>query len=111
MPGRRAFQVRWTGAARRDLAGIVDHIAAESPDGAEAILARLEQTARRLETLPARGRIIPELKSQGIALYRELICRPWRIAFRIERRDVWIMAVVDGRRNLEDLLLQRFLDD
>lgn len=110
MPGRSRFQVHWTDSAQSDLAAVVDSLAEESPEAADAILDRLEGAAARVERLPRRGRVVPELKEQGIVLYREVISRPWRIIFRIEGRDVWITALIDGRRNLEDILLERFLN-
>jgi hypothetical protein len=46
---------------------------------------------------------------QGIAVYHELIVSPWRILYKIENRQVLVFAVLDGRRNIEDLLLQRLI--
>ena len=51
----------------------------------------------------------------GIALfnilsYREMICLPWRSIYRIMENKVWILAVIDGRRNVEDILLERFVE-
>lgn len=109
MPGRKKFAVHWANSADADLAAIVDYLAAQSPENAERVLDRIEETASRLALFPGRGRIVPELRGQGILIYRELVCRPWRIIYRIEGKSVWIMAVIDGRRNLEDLLLERFL--
>jgi len=55
------------------------------------------------------GRIVPELQYYSILTYRELINPPWRIMYKIEGNKVWVLAVFDGRRNLEDLLLDRFI--
>ena len=40
---------------------------------------------------------------------RELIESPWRILYRIEADTVYVLAVIDARRNVEDLLLDRFV--
>jgi len=56
-----------------------------------------------------RGRIVPELLKEGIAIYRELIAQPWRIIYKIENDTVYIMAIFDSRQNIEELLLQKLL--
>lgn len=109
MPSRKKFSVYWTKSAAFDLGSIIDYLSSDSIETGERILSKIEQTAFRLTLFPYRGRIVPELKEQGVLIYHELICPPWRIIYRIEAKTAWIMAVVDGRRNLEDLLLQRFL--
>ena len=42
-------------------------------------------------------------------VYRELIVRPWRIIYRVSTKRVLVLAVLDGRRDLEGLLLSRLL--
>jgi len=56
-----------------------------------------------------RGRIVPELLKEGIAIYRELIAQPWRIIYKIENDTVYIMAIFDSRQSVEELLLQKIL--
>ena len=109
MAKAKGFSVLWGKIAIQDLAAIVDHISLKSPGRAEECLDRLEKAASCLAVLPERGRVVPELKEQDVIIYRELGCSPWRIIYRIPGRRVWVLAGVDGRRNLEDLLLQRFL--
>lgn len=59
--------------------------------------------------MPFRGRIVPELGDLGITVYRELISHPWRIIYKANEGKVWVLAVFDGRRNMEDILLERFI--
>ena len=47
--------------------------------------------------------------SQGISLYREIVIIPWRVIYKIERDRVYIVSVIDSRRNVEDVLLARLL--
>ena len=58
--------------------------------------------------MPERCRIVPELKKNGIAQYQELIESYWRLIFRIDGSNVYLVSVLDSRRNLEDILLDRF---
>ena len=41
--------------------------------------------------------------------YRELIEPPWRIVYRIESESVLVLGVLDGRRDLKSLLLERLV--
>jgi hypothetical protein len=59
--------------------------------------------------MPEKGRMVPELKDQGIAEYHELIVSPWRIIYKIEKKQVLVFSVLDGRRKVEDILLQRLI--
>ena len=109
MPMSRNSTVKWTATAEHDLDSIVVFIAEDSIDEAMRILEKVRKKAAGLKTLPERGRVVPELKEQGIILYREIILVPWRIIYRISGGTVYVLAVLDARRNLEDILLERFV--
>ena len=106
----RQYEVKWTAQAERDLEEILLHIAEKSPDNALHVLADIRQKAFDLKSLPERGRYLPELKSLGNKSYRELICRPWRIIYRISQKQVVVVAVLDARRDLEDLLFEKLIN-
>jgi plasmid stabilization system protein ParE len=108
MTGKR-FRVVWTEVASQDLAQIALHVGAQSPPAAARLLDRLRDRASRLEVLPDRGRIVPELAGIGIRTYRELLSRPYRILYRRTGRDVVIVAVLDSRRDLEEVLFERLV--
>jgi len=102
------YQVAWAEIAQHDLKQIVDYIAIDSPDNASRILQKIKQKTSTLYTMPDRFRIVPELKKQGIHTYRELIIAPWRVIYRISDTTVFVLSVIDSRRNVEDILLDRF---
>ena len=93
--------------AEDDLRGILEYIAADSPDQARKKLKEIKQNAGKLVAFPERGRIVPELLVQGILIYREFIVPPWRIIYRITTNNVYVLSVLDSRRNIEDILLRR----
>lgn len=107
MTAKPSFRVVWTRTAEADLEGIVDFIADDSVDTALAVFARICDRAATLKNFPDKGRVVPELHQHGIVQYRELILSPWRIIYRVEGSMVYVAAVFDSRRNLEDLLLER----
>jgi len=103
----KRYDVIWSETSEKDLMGIVEYIAADSPSTAFGIFKEIKQKASRLYTFPDRGRIVPELQDQGIILYRELILPPWRIIYRISEKTVYVLSVLDSRQNVEDILLRR----
>ncbi|MGZ5426301.1 MAG: type II toxin-antitoxin system RelE/ParE family toxin [Thermoanaerobaculia bacterium] len=105
----RHFTVAWATIAEQDLTAILDFVARGSPAGATKLLLRLEQRASSLETLPLRGRIVPELLKIQVREYRELLIGPYRLVYRVESARVVVLGVFDGRRNLEDILLDRLI--
>ena len=105
----KLYRVRWAEVARTDLFETVDFIAERSPRAAGHVLDQLEARAQTLARLPTRGRIVLELRRLGITAFRGLIVDPWRIIYRVDDREVRVLAVLDGRRELVDLLLQRLL--
>jgi toxin ParE1/3/4 len=105
------LQVVWAEAAVRDLEEIVAHIGLTSPANAEGVLDRLARKAESLGVAALRGHVVPELARFGIRTWRELPARPYRIFYRVTGRLVCVTAVFDGRRDLEDVLLDRLLRD
>lgn len=105
----QTYEIIWAGVAENDLKEIIEYIATDSPANALKILKKIKQKASDLYTLPERGRIVPELQDQGIFLYRELIIPPWRIIYRISEMKVYVLSVLDGRQNVEDILLKRLI--
>ena len=51
----------------------------------------------------------PELRAVGTLHYQEIIERPWRIVYRVQGERVLVLAVLDGRRSLTALLLERLV--
>ena len=103
----KKYQVVWSNIAENDLKNIIEYIADDSPPSALKIFKSLKQKASSLNTFPQRGRIVPELQDQGILQYRELVISPWRILYRISEKNVFVLSVLDSRRNIEDILLKR----
>ena len=96
--------------AEDDLLGI--HRYAERDRGAtyaDRLLGRIGRACQRLDRFPNRGRTPPELERIGVFDFREVQLPPYRIIFEIVDREVHIHAVLDGRRNLQDLLFERLL--
>ncbi len=105
----RKYHVAWAETAQQDLIQIIDYIAVDNPENASRILQKIKQKAAALYTMPEPGRIVPELKEQGIHTYREIVIAPWRVIYRISDTVVFVLSVIDSRRNVEDILFDRYI--
>ena len=76
---------------------------------AERLLDNIQKAMASLETMPARGSYPPELQRLGIVDFREIFFKPYRIIYEIRAKSVFIHAVLDGRRDMQDLLQERLL--
>lgn len=106
----RRYMVNWTKTARSDFYQIIAYIRFSNSQTADNTFRKIKAKAQALESFPDRGRLVPELYRHGIAEFRELIVPPWRIIYKIGGEQVTVFSVLDSRRNIEDLLLQRLLD-
>lgn len=96
--------------AESDLFTIHRYVAEHGfPSRADKLLARLEQACARLERFPHRGHIPPELRRIGITDFLEISVAPYRIIYELAKRAVYVHAVLDDRRDLQELLGERIL--
>lgn len=104
--------VRWTRTAVDDLLGVVDYVVGRDGTATAQQLAEVvTREAATLATMSLRCRVVPELEAEGIDGYRELLVGPYRIMFALRDSDVIVLAVLDGRRDLAELLIARALRD
>ena len=106
----KKFRVLWTDAATDDLDRILEYIAArDSVDAAVRVFERLTGRIEGLSSTPTRCRVVPEIREIGVTEFRELLVGPYRIPFRIVANKVVLVGVLDGRRDLEEVLIERAL--
>jgi plasmid stabilization system protein ParE len=106
---KEKYEIIWSQQAMSDVGSIADHLSADGEEAALIMLAKLEARAEKLHTLPHRGRVVPELLAIDVNGYRELVEPPYRILYRIAKDEVFIVAALDGRRDLASILLARLL--
>ncbi len=105
------FAVLLTNDAARDINELYDYIAVhDSPRKADYVLERIEKTFSTLAEFPERGVYPKELLKLGIREYREIFFKPYRIIYRVMDKNVYVLLIVDGRRDMQSLLQRRLLD-
>lgn len=87
------MKVRFTPAGERQFLAVVEHILADRPSAARRFYRRAQLALKRLERFPNSGRRLPEFPELP---FRELLLRPYRFFYRINRGTVWVVAVWHG---------------
>ena len=97
------FQIRLLKIAEEDFTEIVSYIAAENPNAADAIAAKIEKNLDLLSQNPQLGRIPrdEEIRNMG---YRYLIIQNYIIFYTIEIKTIYIHRILHGARNYKSLL-------
>jgi toxin ParE1/3/4 len=81
----------------------------DAPGKAEHVLTGIEEICNSLSGLPERGAYPKELLALGIHDYREVFFKPYRVIYRVTGDTVYVLLIVDGRRDMQTLLLRRLL--
>ena len=103
------YTVNVTRDAKADLLDIYDYVAAyDAPRKADQLIGKLESLMATLAVFPECGSINKELRELGIRDYREVYFKPYRVIYTVKPSQVFVMIVVDGRRDLQSLLQRRF---
>ena len=112
------YEVVLTKDAGRDLEDIYRYIAEhdspanadhDSPANADRVLDRLLETTDALRRHRGRGSCPEDLQSVGMAEYRQVFFKPYRVIYRVHARRVVIYVIADGRRDMQALLARRLL--
>lgn len=105
------FAVLLTDDAARDLDELYDYIAVyDAPEKADYVLEQIEKAFSSLSEFPERGAYPKELLALGIREYREIFFKPYRIIYRVLGKNVYVLLIVDGRRDMRSLLERRLLE-
>lgn len=104
------YQVFIISEAEEDIFDIYHYIEFnDSQQHALHVTDHVKKTCESLAYVPERGHFPPELERIGISDYREIHFKPYRIIYQILGKQVFIHAVLDGRRDLQELLERRLL--
>ncbi len=96
--------------AEEDFFEIYNFVASyDFPGKAEELFDNLQGACLSLDSFPERGHIPPELDRINVMGYLEIHFKSYRIIYQVREKDVYIHCILDGRRELQDLLQQRLI--
>jgi plasmid stabilization system protein ParE len=79
-----------------DLDDIREYIAEDNPDAADRVIREIFDGIRALVPFPDQGYRRPNLTSRPL---RFKLLREYVIAYAPEKKPLWVVAVLDGRRS------------
>ena len=105
----KEYHVKITQSAEKDLNEIIDFIAENNPRTALIIMEKIHRKINTLDHFPYRGSYVPELLAKNIKDFRQITEHPWKIYYKIIENKVYVMTIIDSRRNLKDILMNKLL--
>ena len=97
------MRVTWTALAEQQAAEAFAYIEADRPTAAVRWLDRLLAAVATLAEFPDGGRAIPEV---GRPELREPIVRPYRVMYRRDPKQVFILSIRHGRQMFNEHSLE-----
>ena len=94
-----AYRLEWSAEALEDIESIATYIEKDSPIYAKSVVSKFFEKAELLQEFPKTGRMVPEFDNETI---REIFIYSYRLIYKIENNVVLLVAVVHGKRLLEN---------
>jgi toxin ParE1/3/4 len=88
------------------------HAYVSSHDGlarADQVLDGIQTVLSKLSSFPNRGEYPPELAGLGIREFRQVHHKPYRMIYQLRDKTVYVLLVMDGRRDMKAMLQRRLL--
>lgn len=94
------LEIEWSPEAREDLESIAAYIARDSEFYARSVVKEVFAISRSIPDHPLMGRVVPEIGDDRI---RERFIYSYRLVYRIEPARILVVAVIHGKRLLENV--------
>jgi plasmid stabilization system protein ParE len=107
-------KIEWTPDGIDSLNEILEYYKDRTGENdANSIYDRIIKEIDLLELEEIKTKRTPELMDIGIFDVYELAIKPWKVYYKIssDNKRVFILFVLDGRRNLEEILVSKVIDN
>jgi addiction module RelE/StbE family toxin len=94
------IKIVWSPEALEDLESLAEYISRDSEFYARSVVSKVVEISRALTEFPLIGRVVPELGNDTI---RERFIYSYRLVYRIAEKEILIVAVIHGKRLLENI--------
>lgn len=102
------YKVVFSESAKKDLFDLYYYVAVnDSFQKGDKLIELIEKKCTTLYKNPGRGIKVKEYNDNYPNLLK-IILKPYNIIYNIENRVVNIIAILDGRRDMRNILLDRF---
>jgi toxin ParE1/3/4 len=104
-------EIIWSKDAGDELIEIISYIKYNTGKiTAEKIYLKIMNEVKRVSENPKVRIISPLLREFGINYIHQLNINPWIIYYKVESSKMEIISIIDGRRNLEEILYKKMMD-
>jgi len=105
------YDIIWSKDAGDELVEIISFIKYNTGKiTAQKIYSKIINEVKRVSENATKRRISPLLKELGINYIYQLNINPWIIYYKAENKKMEIISIIDGRRNLEEILYRKIID-
>ena len=105
------YEIIWSKDAGDELAEIVSYIKYNTGKmNAEKIYTKIIKEVDKISENPEGRRIAPILRELGINYIHQININPWTVFYKVEHKKMEIISIIDGRRNLEEILYKKIID-
>jgi len=94
-----AFKLEWSEEALEDIESIATYIQKDSPTYAKSVVSKFFEKAEILQEFAELGRKVPETNNANI---REIFVYSYRLIYKLDEDTILFVAVVHGKRLLEN---------
>ena len=94
------YRVTWSPEAVEDLESIAEYIERDSLFYAQSVVSKILEASRNIKEFPLIGRVVPEIGDENI---RERFIYSYRLVYQIRQQRILIVAVIHGKRLLENI--------
>jgi plasmid stabilization system protein ParE len=97
----KKYKIKITQSAQSDIGSIWGYISKDNPLNAKIFIDELESQVYTLSQLPERNPVIPEGGIFQVDVYRHKIYKGYRIIYRIDSENVYVLRVFHGSKLLD----------
>ena len=104
-------EIIWSKDAGDELAEIISYIKYNTGKmTAEKIYTKIIREIDQVSENPEGRRIAPIIREFGINYIHQINISPWIVFYKVENKIMEIISIIDGRRNLEEILYKKMID-
>jgi plasmid stabilization system protein ParE len=107
-------KIEWTPDGIDSLNEILEYYRDKAGENvSKAIYEKIIKEIELLETEKIRTKRTQELTEIGIFDVYELVINPWKVYYKIsgDNKKAYVLFILDGRRNLEEVLMSKVIDN
>ena len=104
-------EIIWSKDAGDELAEIISYIKYNTGKiTAKKVYMKIINRVKQVSENPGGRRISPLLRELGINYIHQLNISPWILFYKSGDKKMEIISIIDGRRNLEEILYKKLMD-